>query len=126
MIIKGSMHSKNDVFLDGAIEGDLDVENCRLLIGPHGKVVANVRAREVDIHGIMTGNVESTERTSISGIGTTDGRCQDGWHRYRERRMVQGQGRNSNRTSAAPGNVTQALGPLCASPLMVSTKSNLL
>src|SRR5580658_10872966 len=56
MIIKGSLHSENDVFLDGEIEGDLNVENCSLLIGPHGKVVANVRAREVDIHGIMTGN----------------------------------------------------------------------
>ncbi len=43
----------------------MDVENCRLPIGPHGKVVANVRAREVDIHGIMTGNAGSTERRSI-------------------------------------------------------------
>ena len=78
MIIKGSMHSGNDVFLDGEIEGDLDVENCRLLIGPHGKVVANVRAREVDIHGIMTGNVESTERTSIRSSGQLMGDVRTG------------------------------------------------
>ena len=69
MIIKGSLHSENDVFLDGEIEGDLDVKNYRLMIGPHGKVVANVKAREVDIHGIMTGNVESTERTAIRASG---------------------------------------------------------
>jgi cytoskeletal protein CcmA (bactofilin family) len=54
MIIKGSSHSENDVFLGGEIEGDLAVENCRLMIGPHGKVVANV---------------ESTERTSIRTSG---------------------------------------------------------
>ena len=78
MIIKGSLHSENDVFLDGEIEGDLDVENCRLMIGPHGKVVANVRAREVDIHGIMTGNVESTERTSIRTTGQLMGDVRTG------------------------------------------------
>lgn len=78
MIIKGSLHSENDVFLDGEIEGDLDVENCRLMIGPHGKVVANVRAREVDIHGIMTGNVESTERTSIRASGQLIGDVRTG------------------------------------------------
>jgi cytoskeletal protein CcmA (bactofilin family) len=78
MIIKGSLHSENDVFLDGEIEGDLDVENCRLMIGPHGKVVANVKAREVDIHGIMTGNVESTERTSIRTTGQLMGDVRTG------------------------------------------------
>jgi cytoskeletal protein CcmA (bactofilin family) len=78
MIIKGSLHSENDVFLDGELEGDLDVENCRLMIGPHGKVFANVRAREVDIHGIMTGNVESTERTSVRTSGQLRGDVRTG------------------------------------------------
>lgn len=78
MIIKGSLHSENDVFLDGEIEGELDVKNYRLMIGPHGKVVANVKAREVDIHGIVTGNVESTERTSIRASGQLTGDVRTG------------------------------------------------
>ena len=78
MIIKGNLHSEDDVFLDGEIEGDLDVENCRLMIGPHGKVIANVKAREVDIQGIMTGNVESTERTSIRASGQLMGDVRTG------------------------------------------------
>ena len=78
MTIKGSLHSENDVFLDGEIEGDLDVKNYRLLIGPNGKVVANVKAREVDIHGIVTGNVESTERTSIRASGQLTGDVRTG------------------------------------------------
>jgi cytoskeletal protein CcmA (bactofilin family) len=78
MIIKGSLYSENDVFLDGEIEGDLDVKNYRLMVGPHGKVVANVKAREVDIHGIVTGNVESTERTSIRASGQLTGDVRTG------------------------------------------------
>jgi cytoskeletal protein CcmA (bactofilin family) len=70
MIIKGSIYSKQDMFLDGEIEGgNLDVGNCRLTIGPHAKVVANARAREVEILGIITGNVESSENTSIRASG---------------------------------------------------------
>ena len=73
MIIKGSIHSKEDVLLNGEMEGDLNVENCRLTIGPDGKVIANARAREVDISGTLTGNVESTEKTFIRSSGRLTG-----------------------------------------------------
>jgi cytoskeletal protein CcmA (bactofilin family) len=69
MIIKGSIYSKQDLFLDGEIDGDLIVENCILTVGPHGKVTANARAREVEIHGAVTGNVECTGKTVIRASG---------------------------------------------------------
>lgn len=69
MVIKGSIHSEEDVFLNGEVEGDLDIENCRLTVGPDGKVAANARAREVDISGTFTGNVESVEKTCIRATG---------------------------------------------------------
>ncbi|HEX4274900.1 MAG TPA: polymer-forming cytoskeletal protein [Bryobacteraceae bacterium] len=68
MIIKGNIHSTQDMYLDGEIEGELDVENCLLTVGPNGKISANAKAREVDIHGTMTGNVES-KRISIRTSG---------------------------------------------------------
>lgn len=67
--IIGSIQSKQDLFLDGELEGDLDVENLSLTIGPHGRVVANAKAREVDIQGNMTGNVESSGKTFIRASG---------------------------------------------------------
>jgi cytoskeletal protein CcmA (bactofilin family) len=67
--IRGSIHSKQDLFLDGVLEGDLNVENRSLTIGPHGRVIANARAREVDIQGNMTGNVESSGKTFIRSSG---------------------------------------------------------
>lgn len=73
MIIKGRIHSAEDVFLNGEVEGDLDIENCRLTIGPDGKVAANARAREVDISGIFTGNVEAVEKTCIRASGRLTG-----------------------------------------------------
>jgi cytoskeletal protein CcmA (bactofilin family) len=68
MIVKGNIHSTQDMYLDGEVDGELDVENCTLTIGPNGKISANAKAREVDIQGTMTGNVEST-RISIRTSG---------------------------------------------------------
>jgi cytoskeletal protein CcmA (bactofilin family) len=78
MIIKGLIHSEEDVFLNGEMEGDLDIANCRLTIGPDGKVAANARAREVDISGVMTGNVETAERTCIRASGQLTGDIKTG------------------------------------------------
>jgi cytoskeletal protein CcmA (bactofilin family) len=69
MIIKGSIHSQQDLLLDGEIDGELVIENCRLTVGPHGKAVANAVASEVDIQGSVTGNVECTGKTSIRASG---------------------------------------------------------
>ncbi|HXE64277.1 MAG TPA: polymer-forming cytoskeletal protein [Bryobacteraceae bacterium] len=71
--IIGSIHSKQDLILDGELEGELDVENRSLTIGPHGKVTANAKAREVDIQGNMTGNVETSGKTCIRSSGSLVG-----------------------------------------------------
>ena len=73
MIIKGRIHSDEDVVVNGVVEGDLDVENCRLTIGPEWKAVANARAREVDISGTLTGNVETAHKTCIRSSGRLTG-----------------------------------------------------
>ena len=73
MIIRGSIYSKQDLFIDGEIDGALLIENCKLTIGPHGKAVTNARAREVDIQGTFTGNVECAGKTVIRGSGRMAG-----------------------------------------------------
>jgi len=73
MFIKGSIHSKGDVVLNGSLQGDLDVENHKLTIGPHAKVKANAKAREVDIQGSVDGDVDSTHKISIRTGGSLRG-----------------------------------------------------
>ena len=71
-IIRGSVRSKQDIFLDGEIEGSLDVGNCKLIIGPHGRVLADAKAREVDVQGVIMGNVDAT-RIAIRTSGRLEG-----------------------------------------------------
>jgi len=60
--IKGEIHSEEDLVIDGQIEGRLDLGQNRLVIGPNAKVRADIGAREVDVQGVVNGNVEAVER----------------------------------------------------------------
>jgi cytoskeletal protein CcmA (bactofilin family) len=63
--IKGDLRSDEDLQIDGQMEGRLDLGQHRLTVTPNGKVQANITAREVDVHGVVNGNVEAAERIII-------------------------------------------------------------
>jgi cytoskeletal protein CcmA (bactofilin family) len=65
VIIKGQILSREDLYLDGEMEGTVDVPEHRLTIGPHGKLQAGIKAREVVVLGSVNGNVEAGERIDI-------------------------------------------------------------
>ena len=73
MVIKGSVYSKQDLVFNGEMEGILNLEGFHLTVGPTGKVVADAKAREVDVQGQLTGNVETTNKISIRTGGRLDG-----------------------------------------------------
>ena len=60
--IKGDVRSEEDLLIDGQMEGRLDMGRNRLVVGANAKVRATIGAREVDIHGVVNGNVEASER----------------------------------------------------------------
>lgn len=63
--IKGQLFSEEDLYLDGQIEGSINVSQSRLTIGKNGKIQANIEAREVDVHGDVQGNIEAGDRITI-------------------------------------------------------------
>src|SRR5580698_4672356 len=60
----GEMYSDEEMYVDGEIEGTLEVSN-RLTIGPNGKVKANVKAKELVVRGWIQGSVEAADRIVI-------------------------------------------------------------
>jgi cytoskeletal protein CcmA (bactofilin family) len=65
MVIIGTVKSSEDLYVDGEVQGTLDVENSRLTIGPNGKANAGAKAREVEVMGRIEGDVETLEKISI-------------------------------------------------------------
>jgi cytoskeletal protein CcmA (bactofilin family) len=63
--INGQIHSKEDLYVDGDVEGTVEAPEHKLTIGPNGTVHAAVKAREVVVLGTIQGNVESADRIEI-------------------------------------------------------------
>lgn len=74
VLIKGQIVSREDLYLDGEIEGTIEVPDHRLTVGPHAKLQASViRAREVTVLGAISGNLEAAEKIEIRKDGRLTG-----------------------------------------------------
>ena len=65
VVVKGQILSREDLTIDGEVEGTVEMQEHRLTIGPNGKVRASVKAREVIVLGTLHGNVETGDRIDI-------------------------------------------------------------
>jgi cytoskeletal protein CcmA (bactofilin family) len=65
VIVKGEIHGREDLTIDGEVEGSIELQEHRLTIGPNAKVNATVKAREVVVLGALHGNVETRDRVEI-------------------------------------------------------------
>src|SRR5437667_10967532 len=65
VLIKGELSGSEDLYLDGEVEGSVDLNQHSLTVGPHGRVRANIRAREVILHGKVEGNIQGDEKVEL-------------------------------------------------------------
>jgi cytoskeletal protein CcmA (bactofilin family) len=63
--INGQIYSKEDLYVDGDVEGTIELQEHRLTIGPNGRVRSNVEAREVVILGNVQGNVDVSDKLEV-------------------------------------------------------------
>ena len=63
--ISGQIYSKEDLYVDGDVEGTIELPDHRLTIGPNGKVHSNVKAREVVILGNSEGNFDARDKLEV-------------------------------------------------------------
>jgi cytoskeletal protein CcmA (bactofilin family) len=63
--VVGQIYSREDLYVDGEIEGTVEALEHKLTIGPNGVVRAGVKAREVVALGTIQGNVEAHEKLEI-------------------------------------------------------------
>ena len=73
MVIKGEIHSNEDLYLDGQIDGVVEVANHKLTIGPNGCAKSTVKAREVVVMGKIHGNIDAGQKIAIRKDGEVIG-----------------------------------------------------
>jgi cytoskeletal protein CcmA (bactofilin family) len=63
--VVGQIFSREDLYVDGEVEGTVEALEHKLTIGPNGTVRATIKAREVVALGAIHGNVEATDKIEI-------------------------------------------------------------
>jgi cytoskeletal protein CcmA (bactofilin family) len=72
--VKGELSGSEDLFIDGQVEGTIELKGNNLTIGPNGQVKANINAKEVMVQGKLEGNIQASERAKLtkSAVATGD------------------------------------------------------
>jgi cytoskeletal protein CcmA (bactofilin family) len=63
--IIGQIFTKEDLYVDGDVEGTIESLENKVTVGPNGRVQAGIKAREVIILGQVQGNVETSDKVDI-------------------------------------------------------------
>jgi cytoskeletal protein CcmA (bactofilin family) len=74
VVIKGELSGSEDLYLDGQVEGSIELRDHSLTVGPNGNVKANVSAKGVVIQGKLDGSVTASDRVELrqSAVVTGD------------------------------------------------------
>ncbi|HMJ23594.1 MAG TPA: polymer-forming cytoskeletal protein [Terriglobales bacterium] len=73
VVIKGELSGSEDLYVDGQVEGNIELSGNRLIIGPHGQVRANVNAKGVIVQGKLEGNIRASERAELAKSAVVTG-----------------------------------------------------
>jgi cytoskeletal protein CcmA (bactofilin family) len=63
--VKGELSGSEDLYIDGQVEGTIELRGNSLTIGPHGQVKANINAKDVVVQGKLDGNIQATQRAEL-------------------------------------------------------------
>lgn len=72
MVLTGDMESEGDVRIDGTVCGNIFCKS-KVVIIKSGKVVGDIQAANVDIHGAVSGNITARELLSLKAHCRIDG-----------------------------------------------------
>ncbi len=64
--IKGTIHGRGNLVIQGSIQGNIDLDQHHLTIGPNGNVEAEVTAENVTISGKLKGNINAKGKVEIT------------------------------------------------------------
>ena len=65
VFIRGELSGSEDIYVDGQVEGNIQLSGNSLTVGPNGRIRANITAKNVMVSGSVDGNIEAGERTDM-------------------------------------------------------------
>ena len=63
--VVGRIHTKEDLYIEGDVEGAIESQDSSVTIGPKGRIQADIRARDVIILGQVQGKIEASNKVDV-------------------------------------------------------------
>src|SRR2546427_8418106 len=73
LVIKGEVTGSESLYIDGRVEGSINLAGNRVAIGRNGVVAAHINAREIVVLGKVRGNLTASDRVDIRNDGSLTG-----------------------------------------------------
>ncbi|MDH5218632.1 MAG: polymer-forming cytoskeletal protein [Gammaproteobacteria bacterium] len=73
IVITGGLAGEEDVCIQGRVEGTVHFKGYSVTIGEHGRVKADIHAREILVEGKLEGNLYGEEKVHIRASGKVVG-----------------------------------------------------
>jgi cytoskeletal protein CcmA (bactofilin family) len=73
LFIKGEISGSESLYIDGKVEGSVNLPGNRVTVGRNGQVAASITAREIVVLGKVRGNMTATDRVDIRAEGSLSG-----------------------------------------------------
>ena len=115
--IHGEITGREDLFIDGEVRGKIDLSGAVLTVGIHGRVTAEVKAKEIIVEGAMEGNLRATYRAEIRRSGSVSGDV------LTERLVIEEGAVFRGRVEMAPGGEPQLPAGVPETPLKAAAAS---
>ena len=72
-VLKGELSSSEDLQFEGTLHGDLSVDDGTLTLGETASVNADIRAKQVIVHGTVQGSIAASERVELTATARVSG-----------------------------------------------------
>ena len=127
--VEGALTAQEDILLEGRFNGEVLLTDNALVVGQSGDIRADIKAKNVTIHGKANGDIKASDQVEISASGSMRGDIlsprvilHDG-AKFKGRIDMEPEGieKAAKRTSSAKGPVKSADTPASGSKSPVSS-----
>ena len=73
LLIKGEITGSESLYIEGTVEGSVNLPGDRVTVGRDGRVSANIAAREIVVLGEVVGSCEASDHFDIRSKGSLCG-----------------------------------------------------
>lgn len=111
--IRGEVSGKEDLYMDGVVEGTIALPDSRLTLGPNARVLADISAGDVVIYGHVEGNIHASGRIELRDSSVVKGDIVAGRLSIEENASVKGKvelSETAAKVSSAPETGTGLFG----------------